>query len=235
MTATTVPPPGLVPIGAPELRANTRRFFSRAFVISGAAHLAVLSLVLWIQSRGVEPELRLTRGFVEVVPTPPVIPELPKITEPPSTPRPIDLPPDIPNPIPNPVPVPKVISPAGGGERKERPLDGVVPGTAPLEIPGDPVEPAEGQFVAYDKPPIPYYRPEPSYPAWPREAGIEGRVVLHVLVGRDGRVTRITVIRAVGGLTDAAREAIGRWLFHPALSGKNPVAVWVEIPIEFKL
>lgn len=109
------------------------------------------------------------------------------------------------------------------------------PAPSPSSEPAIDSTPAEGAFVAFDQPPVPYYRPAPDYPGWAREQGIQGRVVLHVLVGRDGLVSRITVLRDVLGLTDAARDAIGRWRFHPALSGRNPVAVWVEIPIEFKL
>jgi protein TonB len=96
-------------------------------------------------------------------------------------------------------------------------------------------EPAESDFVAYDAPPVPLFHPDPNYPTWARDAEIQGRVVLHVLVGMDGRVTRIAVRRDVRGLTDAAREAISRWIFRPARSGTHAVAVWVEIPVEFRL
>jgi protein TonB len=121
------------------------------------------------------------------------------------------------------------------GERTGTPVPGGAPPsprTADFTIDNSPGEDA---FVAYDRPPVPYYRPAPDYPGWARDQGIQGRVVLHVLVGRDGRVTRITVLRDVTGLTQAARDAIAQWRFHPALSGRNAVAVWVEIPIEFKL
>jgi protein TonB len=235
MNATTVPPPGWNPIGAPEIRANTRRFFTRALAISGAGHLVVLAALLWVQSRAVETAPRLYEGIIRVIPAPPP----PILYKPPADPggvsRGAPLPPDDGTLILKPeVRVPTSREPVTEVGGKTQPGDAppAPPSTGGTVI--DPA-PAEGAFVAYDRPPVPYYRPAPGYPPWAREAGIEGRVVLHALVGRDGRVTRITVLRDVEGLTDAAREAIARWLFHPALSGKNPVPVWVEIPIEFKL
>ncbi len=237
MTATTVPPPGWHPIGATELRANTRRFFSRAFAISGVGHLVILAAVVWLQSRAVETEPRWNEASIHVIPMPPSNPyEVPAAPrDPPRTAQP---PPDNPGePIPTSdvrVLIPKAAGPVGGDEQTKNENRSATP-APPSDGPAVERDPPEGAFVAYDREPVPYYRPAPEYPAWARDAGIEGRVVLHVLVGRDGRVVRMTVIRNVEGLTDAAREAIARWLFHPALSGRNPVAVWVEIPIEFKL
>jgi protein TonB len=101
-----------------------------------------------------------------------------------------------------------------------------------LPEPGDPDEAAE---VPYDVAPVPTFKPSPAYPEWAREAGIEGRVVLHALVGRDGRVKRVSVKRDVRGLTDSARDAIARWIFRPATFGGRPVPVWVEIPVDFRL
>jgi protein TonB len=234
MTATTVTPPGWNPIGAPELRANTRRFFTRAFAISGAAHLAVLAGILWLQSRAVETPPTWYERAVDLIPLPPTVyPPVPPAA-PPSA-HTGTKPPDEGEitPVWDPPTIERagLVSPIEPGIKTEgKPA----PPSTEKSIVVD-VDPAEGQFVAFDRAPVPYYQPAPVYPAWPRDAGIEGRVVLHVLVGRDGRVARVTVIRDVKGLTEAAREAIVRWRFHPALSGKNPVAVWVEIPIEFRL
>jgi protein TonB len=60
-------------------------------------------------------------------------------------------------------------------------------------------------------------------------------VLLHVLVGQDGRVRTVSVIRGVTGLTEEAREALLRWTFRPATAYGRPVAVWVEIPVQFRL
>jgi protein TonB len=235
MTAATVTPPSWIPIGAQEIRANTRRFFTRALAISGVGHLAVLAIVLWLRAIAVTTEPRLILTPVRFAPpleierpVPPIEPRSDHIsmkTTDDGTIVPVQFDP------------PTVEDPA-------RNVRAIEPGTTTEKTPPAPPSssdlmvdntPAEGAFVAFDRPPVPYFRPAPDYPDWAREQGIQGRVVLHVLVGRDGQVTRITVLRDVSGLTGAAREAIARWRFHPALSGRSSVAVWVEIPIEFKL
>jgi TonB family protein len=77
--------------------------------------------------------------------------------------------------------------------------------------------------------------PKPPYPEWAREAGIEGRVFLRALVGTDGHPKRVVVVSGPKGLTDGAEKAVWRWRFHPGLSNRSPVEVWVEIPVVFRL
>ena len=93
--------------------------------------------------------------------------------------------------------------------------------------------PSEGEFVYYEDEPVPVTRVEPAYPEFAREAQIQGKVILHVLVDKNGRVKNVKVIRGVTGLNEAAVDAIKKWVFKPALSNNKPVAVWVEIPMDF--
>jgi len=93
--------------------------------------------------------------------------------------------------------------------------------------------PGEGEFVYYEDEPVPVTQVKPNYPEFAREAQIQGTVVLHVLVGKDGRVKNVKVIRSVKGLDDEAVRAIKQWVFKPALSNNKPVAVWVEVPLQF--
>jgi periplasmic protein TonB len=60
-------------------------------------------------------------------------------------------------------------------------------------------------------------------------------VILHVLVDRDGSPVQVRVVQPVMGWTEAAREALARWKFRPARARGNGVAVWVEIPVDFRL
>lgn len=101
--------------------------------------------------------------------------------------------------------------------------------------PRPPVEqlPMEGEFVYYEIAPQPIRQVPPQYPVFAREAGIEGTVKLHVLVGKDGRVRNVKVARGVSGLNDAAVFAVRQWVFTPALSNNKQVAVWVEIAVRF--
>ena len=52
-----------------------------------------------------------------------------------------------------------------------------------------------------------------------------------------GRVEDVQVERSAGhsDLDQSALEAVRRWRFEPARRGGEPVAVWVIIPVEFKL
>ena len=79
----------------------------------------------------------------------------------------------------------------------------------------------------------PVTAPPPAYPEFARDAGITGKVTLHVLVGKDGRVKNVKVIKGVTGLDAAAVDAVKKWVFKPALSNNKPIAVWVEVPMDF--
>jgi len=93
--------------------------------------------------------------------------------------------------------------------------------------------PSEGEFVYYDEEPVPVTRIEPVYPEFAKEAQIEGRVTLHVLIGTDGRVASVRVIKGVTGLNEIAVGAVKHWVFRPARCVGKPVAVWVEVPLDF--
>jgi len=91
----------------------------------------------------------------------------------------------------------------------------------------------EGEPPCYDHAPEPVTAPPPTYPVFAREAQIQGKVLLHVLVGSDGRVANIKVFRGVTGLNDVTIDAVGRWVFKPALKDGEPVCAWIEIPVDF--
>lgn len=76
-----------------------------------------------------------------------------------------------------------------------------------------------------------------SYPPDAREQGIEGLVQVKALVGTDGKVTEVSAdpAQAAPILVQAALEAVSRWTFEPARSGGRPVAVWVAVPVKFRL
>jgi protein TonB len=79
--------------------------------------------------------------------------------------------------------------------------------------------------------------PLPSYPTAAREQGLEGMVILGVLVGVNGRAVEIAVRTSSGARTldDAAVDAVTRWRFAPAREGRKAVESWVEVPLKFAL
>ncbi len=76
----------------------------------------------------------------------------------------------------------------------------------------------------------------PDYTENARRAGLEGEVLLEVVVGPDGGVRDVRVMRRLGaGLDERAIEAVRQWRFSPARRLGTPVAVIVEVAVEFKL
>jgi protein TonB len=81
------------------------------------------------------------------------------------------------------------------------------------------------------------YQVQPGYPATARRLGIQGTTMLRVHVLVDGRVGDVLVQETAGhpDLDQAAAEAVRRWRFDPARRGNDPVAMWVLLPVEFRL
>ena len=76
-----------------------------------------------------------------------------------------------------------------------------------------------------------------SYPRWALEQGIEGCVVVRMLVDEKGRVVEAHVSRTSGyaSLDEAALEAVRRYRFLPALKDGLPVKRWVEQEFVFRI
>ncbi|HET9940190.1 MAG TPA: TonB family protein [Candidatus Eisenbacteria bacterium] len=241
MNAMAVPPSGWNPFGSREAvpaRGSSRRNVKQGLALSALVHLSALGCILWIQAQHPEDALVLTRGRVDLVPPRVETPPLPRVgTTPPVRTDGGSIDPKLIMDDPKTEPAvvdPKVGIAPGGGETGNQPS---IPGDderAMAQAVVDP-DPSEETFVAFDEPPVPIYNPDPAYPEWARENGIDGRVVLHALVGVDGRVRKVTVIRAIPGLSESAEETLYRWTFKPARAGRQPVAVWIEVPFSFRL
>lgn len=96
-------------------------------------------------------------------------------------------------------------------------------------------EPEMGEFVAFDELPVLLSIQPAVYPVLAREAGIDGTVIVQVLVGRDGKVKKAVAIQGPEVLMSSAVAAAKTALFKPALQGTSPVEVWVQIPVAFTL
>jgi TonB family protein len=69
-----------------------------------------------------------------------------------------------------------------------------------------------------------------------RRRGIEGDVILEIVVRRDGSVGDIRVRERLGaGLEERAVQAVRQWRFAPAVRQGSPVDVMVEVAVGFKL
>ncbi len=75
------------------------------------------------------------------------------------------------------------------------------------------------------------------YPDEARQLGLEGKVVVGVLVDESGRSLDAKIVRTSGySLLDSAAIYTARTiLFSPGIHGNKPVKSWVLIPLEFTL
>ncbi len=96
--------------------------------------------------------------------------------------------------------------------------------------------PPPDAFVPFEFGPKPTTPISPEYPELARKAGIEGTVIVRILIDREGRVRDAIIARSVGaGLDEAAIEAIKKTIYTPAIQNNRPVAVWVAQPVYFRL
>lgn len=80
------------------------------------------------------------------------------------------------------------------------------------------------------------YTPEPEFSEQARKAGYEGVCVLKLIVDAEGMPQNITVERHVGmGLDDKAIATVQQWRFAPALKDGEPVAVQIDVEVNFHL
>ncbi|HWR36284.1 MAG TPA: energy transducer TonB [Clostridia bacterium] len=78
--------------------------------------------------------------------------------------------------------------------------------------------------------------PDPEYSEEARKAKYQGTVVLWLIVGPDGQPRDVRVARSLGmGLDQKAVEAVRRWKFEPAMKDGRPVAVQINVEVNFRL
>lgn len=78
--------------------------------------------------------------------------------------------------------------------------------------------------------------PDPEYSEEARKAKYQGTVVLWLIVDQNGRPQQVKVARSLGmGLDQKAIEAVRRWTFEPAQKDGKPVAVQINVEVNFRL
>lgn len=84
---------------------------------------------------------------------------------------------------------------------------------------------------------IQYLSQQVKYPVLAMEDGIQGTVVVQFVVGEDGKVRDVTIIRSVReDLDEAAMEVIRQMpAWKPAIKDGVPVAASMTMPIKYKL
>lgn len=125
-------------------------------------------------------------------------------------------------------------------------LAGVDVGLPSLEL-ADMVRPSDrllggaGDLVmtddAVDIPPRPTRRASPDYPMHARTQGIEGYVVLSVLITPSGEVEKVKILESNPPqiFDQVAVDSVRQWQFEPAMYKGQRVRVWAKQKIGFDL
>ena len=75
----------------------------------------------------------------------------------------------------------------------------------------------------------------PIYPAAAKKAKIEGKVVLHALVGKDGKMESVRVLSGPKELQQSALDAVRQWTYRPYLLNGDPIEVETTINVIYSL
>ena len=125
-----------------------------------------------------------------------------------------------------------------GGTFDPADFDKIVGGNNPTDT-GNPILIAEEmpQFVGGDKELMSYLSKNIKYPIIAQETGVQGTVTLRFVVGKDGNIKDVTILRSLDPSCDkeAVRvvKSMPQWI--PGKQNGIPVAVYYTIPVKFKL
>ncbi|MCS7189074.1 MAG: TonB family protein [Bacteroidia bacterium] len=113
-------------------------------------------------------------------------------------------------------------------------------GQGPVEVVEKEEDPDPMGFVAVEKEPQPVnmdeIRKRIGYPPLAKEAGIQGKVIVRVLVGKTGKYEKHIVLKSPHKLlTEAVEKELPNLEFTPGIQAGKPIKVWVTIPFDFQL
>jgi protein TonB len=105
------------------------------------------------------------------------------------------------------------------------------------EPPAPPVAPTLTQRIRQSQiePAMILSQAQPAYPPLPRSVGIQGDVILHAIIDREGRVAELEVVSGHPLLAKAALDAVRTWRYRPTLLNGEPVEVETTIKVSFVL
>lgn len=195
-----------------DLKGRYREIFKKSLVLSLASFLLLLLTFKGVKIRGYQPTMRVVET-IEVED----IPETHQRRSPP------------------PPPEPEVPIVAKGEELSKDVTIAETELKVPVPPPSPPEPPSEPWYVEEMPQPVKLVKPE--YPEMARRAGVEGLVILHLLIDVDGSVIRVKVAKPSGeaGFEEAAVEAAWKCKFTPGKQNGRPVRVWVSLPFRFEL
>jgi periplasmic protein TonB len=78
-------------------------------------------------------------------------------------------------------------------------------------------------------------RPSPEYPAIAKAAHVQGTIVLHAIISKDGTVQDLQYVSGPPLLMKAAMDAVKQWRYQPTELNGEPVEVDTTIQVIFTL
>jgi protein TonB len=78
-------------------------------------------------------------------------------------------------------------------------------------------------------------RVQPVYPAIARAAHVQGTVVLHAIIAKDGTVQQLQLVSGPPLLVNSAMDAVRQWRYSPTELNGEPVEVDTTIQVVFTL
>jgi protein TonB len=226
-----------MPYGAPELKEVAKKYMLRAIAIASGAAILVYLLGLgtnFILAHRPHETSVIIVPYRELQAPPP-------LTDKPPPPKVEVTMPVAPPTAAAPVPVPDAEAPPEQKIASQEDLAQSTPGVSSdgdqqIQVaPPSDEEPAFGTYVYAEELPEVITKVNPVYPEMAREANVDGTVMIQALVGKDGKVHDVRVVKSIPLLDKAADEAVRQWIFKPALANNKPVAVWVGVPVRFSL
>ena len=80
------------------------------------------------------------------------------------------------------------------------------------------------------------YKVDPEFSEEARKAKFMGIVLVNLIVDQNGNPQNVHVLRGVGmGLDEKAVEAVKQYKFKPAREGGKPVAVELNVEVNFQI
>lgn len=75
----------------------------------------------------------------------------------------------------------------------------------------------------------------PTYPSVAKQARIQGQVLLSAVIGKDGKIQNLQVVKGHPMLTAAAINAVKQWQYKPYYLNGQPVEVDTTITVDFSM
>jgi protein TonB len=236
-----------------EQNGDTRWRIFQALGLSLAFHGSLLAVAIFTSAMVFLPPNHKPMDAVFIIPVALPTPPKPQAPEAPSPPK-VEQPKPKPKPVlvkkieAAPTPAPVVETPPVAEPAPDTPMLPAIEGSRDGGTSSPDAVTSATSMVAL--PPVPAYIPshkltrlpaflskvDPVYPEGERFTGRDARVVVEILLGPEGTVDSVKIIKSGGAVFDAAvRKALEESRFSPGLMDDRPVAVRVQIPFVFKL